>query len=148
MAYNCGLKVFQNILCSQRETLCELWKVYLFSIEYCHNVSHRSAYFITEVDFGVFTIISSLWTGYRKFPKYSDNQNICCNHSNIWTMWLCHRVMSPNDADGMANSVDPDQTAPLGAVWSGSALFALGAVWSGSALFAQTCLSEYIGKLR
>ena len=32
--------------------------------------------------------------------------------------------MSPNDTDGMANSVDPDQTAPLGAVWSGSALFA------------------------
>ena len=32
--------------------------------------------------------------------------------------------MSPNDADGMANSVDPDQTDPLGAVWSGSALFA------------------------
>ena len=32
--------------------------------------------------------------------------------------------MSPNDADGMANSVDPDQTAPLGAVRSGSALFA------------------------
>ena len=28
-------------------------------------------------------------------------------------MWLYHRVMSPNDADGMANSVDPDQTAPL-----------------------------------
>ena len=32
--------------------------------------------------------------------------------------------MSPNDADGMANSVDPDQTAPLGAVLSGSSLFA------------------------
>ena len=32
--------------------------------------------------------------------------------------------MSPNDADGMANSVDPDQTAPAGAVLSGSALFA------------------------
>ena len=31
-------------------------------------------------------------------------------------MWLYHRVMSLNDADGMANSVDPDQTAPLGAV--------------------------------
>ena len=25
-----------------------------------------------------------------------------------------HGVMHPNDADGMANSVDPDQTAPLG----------------------------------
>ena len=47
---------------------------------------------------------------YRKFPKYSDIQKIYCNHSEIWTMWLCHRVMSPNDADGMANSVDPDQT--------------------------------------
>ena len=44
--------------------------------------------------------------------------------------------MSPNDADGMANSADPDQTAPLGAVWSGSALF------------AQTYLSENLGSLR
>ena len=43
--------------------------------------------------------------------------------------------MSPNDADGMANSVDPDQTGPVGAVWSGSALF------------AQICLSENLGKL-
>ena len=42
----------------------------------------------------------------RKFPKYSDTQKIRCNHSKIWTMWLYHRVMSPNDADGMANSVD------------------------------------------
>ena len=44
--------------------------------------------------------------------------------------------MSPNDEDGTANSVDPDHTAPLGAVWSGSALFAqaypsenLGSLW-------------------
>ena len=73
---------------------------------------------------------------YRKFPKYSDTQTICCNHSKIWTMWLYHRVMSPNDADGMANSVDPVQTAPLGAVWSGSALF------------AQAYLSENLGSLR
>ena len=36
----------------------------------------------------------------------------------------------------MANSVDPDQTAPLGAVWS----------WS--AMFAQACLSENLGSLR
>ena len=34
----------------------------------------------------------------------------------------------------MANSVDPDQTAPL-AVWRG-------AVWSGSTLFAQPYLSK------
>ena len=40
------------------------------------------------------------------------------------------------DAEGIANNVDPDQTAPPGAVWSGSALF------------AQTCLSGNLGKLR
>ena len=51
-------------------------------------------------------------------------------------MSLYPTVMSPIDADGMANSVDPDQTAPLGAVWSGSALF------------AQTYLSENLGSLR
>ena len=45
--------------------------------------------------------------------------------------------MSPNNADGMANSVDPDQTAPRG-----------GAVWSGSALFVQAYLSENLASLR
>ena len=44
--------------------------------------------------------------------------------------------MHPKDAEGIAYSVNPDQTA-LGAVWSGSALF-----------FAKTCLSEKIGPLR
>ena len=48
-------------------------------------------------------------------------------------MRLYHRVKSLNDADGMANSVDPDQTAPL--------------VWSGSALFAQAYMSENLGSL-
>ena len=33
--------------------------------------------------------------------------------------------MHPEDVDAVANSGDPDQTAPLGAVWSESALFAL-----------------------
>ena len=42
--------------------------------------------------------------------------------------------MRPKDAHGMANSVDPDQTAPL--------------VRSGSTLFAQTCLSENLGSLQ
>ena len=76
------------------------------------------------------------FTQYRKFPKYSDTQKNCCNHSKIWTKWLYYSVIRPNDADGMANSVDPDQTAPLGAVWSGSALF------------AQVYLSENLGSLR
>ena len=44
--------------------------------------------------------------------------------------------MHPKDADGMANSVDPNQTASSEAVWS----------WS--ALFAETYLSQYIEFLR
>ena len=44
--------------------------------------------------------------------------------------------MHPKDADGMANGVDPDQTASSEAVWS----------WS--ALFAETYLSQYIKFVR
>ena len=33
------------------------------------------------------------------FPKFSDTQNIGCNHPKIWTMWLYQRVMSANDVD-------------------------------------------------
>ena len=44
--------------------------------------------------------------------------------------------MHPKDADGMANSVDPDQTASSEAVWP----------WS--ALFAETYLSQYIEFVR
>ena len=45
-------------------------------------------------------------------------------------------MIGPKDADGIANSVDPDQTAPQGAVWSASALF------------VQTYLSKNLGSLR
>ena len=41
---------------------------------------------------------------------------------------------------GMANSVDPDQTAPSGAVWSGSALFAY-------AILSETLVFKYLGHL-
>ena len=57
---------------------------------------------------------------------------ICCNQPKIWTKRLYQRVMHPKDAAGIAKSVDPD----------------LGAVWSGSALFAQTYLFENLGSLR
>ena len=46
---------------------------------------------------------------YRKNPKNLDTRKNCCNHSKIWTKWLYHGLMCPNGADGMANSVDPDQ---------------------------------------
>ena len=71
-----------------------------------------------------------------KFLKIWAPEKFARNHPSFWTMWLYHRVMRPNNADRMANSVDPDQTAPLGAVWSGSTLF------------AQTYLSKNLGSLR
>ena len=48
---------------------------------------------------------------FRKSPENSDTRKICCSHPKIWTKWLCWRVMHPKDAYGLANSVDPDQTA-------------------------------------
>ena len=44
----------------------------------------------------------------------------------------------PKSFSGMANYVDPDQTAPTGAVWSGSALFAY-------AILSTTLLYEILG---
>ena len=42
--------------------------------------------------------------------------------------------------NGIANSEDPDQTAPSGAVWSGSALFAYG-------ILSETLVFESLGHL-
>ena len=47
---------------------------------------------------------------------------------------MAFHYRNAKDAEEIANSADPDQTA-------------LGAVWSGSALFAQLCLSENLGTL-
>ena len=61
---------------------------------------------------------------YRKVPKFSDTRNFCRNLPKIETKRLNLRVFRQKDANGIANSEDPDQTAPLGAVCTGSALFA------------------------
>ena len=53
---------------------------------------------------------------YRKVPKFSDTRKLCCNLPNIQTIRTNLRVFCQKDANGIANSGDPDQTAPLGAV--------------------------------
>ena len=73
---------------------------------------------------------------YRKVPKISDARKLCCNLPKIQTKRPNLRVFHQKDANGIANSEDSDQTAPLKAVCSGSALF------------AQTCLSENFGSLQ
>ena len=61
---------------------------------------------------------------YCNVPKYSSTKLFCCKLPEIQTKSSNHRLFCQNSAKGIANSEDPDQTAPLGAVWSGSALFA------------------------
>ena len=75
-------------------------------------------------------------TVYRKNSKIWDTSNNCHNCPKNRKVWSNIALMHPKDADGMANSVDPDQTASSEAVWS----------WS--ALFAETYLSQYIEFVR
>ena len=74
-------------------------------------------------------------TVYRKVSKFSDARKLCRNLPKIETKRSNLRVFCIKDANGIAESGDPDQTAPLGAVCSGSALF------------AQTYLCENLGSL-
>ena len=52
---------------------------------------------------------------YSKDPKFLDTRN-CCNLPKIQTKRQNFRIFRQTDANGIANSEDPDQTAPLGAV--------------------------------
>ena len=53
---------------------------------------------------------------YHKVPKFSDATKLRSNPPKIQTKWPNLRVFHQKDANGIANSEDPDQTAPLGAV--------------------------------
>ena len=70
------------------------------------------------------------YSTFYKVPKFSDTRKLGCNLSKIQTKRQNLGVFYQKDANGIANSEDPDQTAPLG-----------------SALFAQTNLSEILGSL-
>ena len=71
-----------------------------------------------------------------KILKFGTPQTIAITVLKNRKVWCNIALMHPKDADGMANSEDPDQTASSEAVWS----------WS--ALFAETYLSQYIEFVR
>ena len=73
---------------------------------------------------------------YCKNSKNWDTWNNYHNCPTIGTVGFYSAAWCSKDADRITNREDPDQTAP----W--------GAVWSGSALFAQTYLSQYLKLLR
>ena len=60
---------------------------------------------------------------YRNVPKFSDRE--------VW-----------------ANSADPDQTAPRGAVWSGSTLFAIPSTLFGLITLWQSHIVQILGWLQ
>ena len=62
------------------------------------------------------TALAFLIVTYRKVPKFSDARKLCCNQPKIQTKRPNCRIFCQKDANGIANSEDPDQT--------GSALFA------------------------
>ena len=76
-----------------------------------------------------------IYLGYGKCPKIS---NTLFSTILAWIMLLMHLFLKI--LSGMANSVDPDQTAPSGAVWSGSALFAY-------VILSETLVFKFLGHL-
>ena len=63
-----------------------------------------------------FQISRSCFGKYCKASIFSDAQKLCCNQPKIQTKMPNLRVFHQKDANGKANSKDPDQTAPPGAV--------------------------------
>ena len=53
---------------------------------------------------------------YRNVSKFWGARKHCFNQPKIQTKRPNCRVFYQKDANGIANSEDPDQTAPLGAV--------------------------------
>ena len=53
-----------------------------------------------------------MMVSYRKVPKFSDARKLCCNLPKIQEKRSNLRVFRQKDANGLANSEDPDQTAP------------------------------------
>ena len=80
------------------------------------------------------TAVCEIW--YRKNSKNWDTLNYHHDCPANGIVGFYSAILRSKDADRITNRVDTDQTAP----W--------GAVWSGSALFAQTYLSQYFKLLR
>ena len=86
---------------------------------FCCEVAHISMnFYIKYCPYQVFC------SEYCKVPKFSDTRKLCCNLPKIQTKRPNLRVFNQEEANGIANTIangianseDPDQTAPLGAV--------------------------------
>ena len=57
------------------------------------------------------TCVASSQGGYSKVPKFLDARKLCCNLTKIQIKRPNLRVFRQKDANGIANSEDPDQIA-------------------------------------
>ena len=62
------------------------------------------------------TVCTLLDYRYHKVPKFSDVRKLCSNLPKIQEKRPNLGIFRQKGANGIANSEDPDQTAPLGAV--------------------------------
>ena len=77
-------------------------------------------YFYSEkqqenLDVSISVKVLPIWK-YCKIPKFSDSRKHCNDLPKIQTKTPNFKEFHLKGANGIANSEDPDQTAPLGAV--------------------------------
>ena len=66
--------------------------------------------------FGPYVVITNImYLTTVKILKFRTPKQFAVITLNVWTRWLFLRVMHPKDADGIENSVDPDQRSSL--IW-------------------------------
>ena len=77
--------------------------------------SHVNKRLINEFEFYRSDLVITS-PGGRTYHKFSGARKLCCNLPKFQTKRPKLRVFYQIDANGIINSEDPDQTAPLGAV--------------------------------
>ena len=69
-----------------------------------------------EFDWGLnYTSVLASYNTTR-IPKFSDARELCCKLPKIQSKMPKLKILCQKDANGIANSEDPDQTALLGSV--------------------------------
>ena len=87
-----------------------------FSKSYHHLVFCCHSRVVTQQTLNSLQIHVGMKIKYRQVPKFLNARKLCFNLSKIQTKMPNLRIFCQKDANGIANSEDPDQTAPLGAV--------------------------------
>ena len=93
-------------------SVCIVWTYYSMVEPHCSNFRIITAIFWVSEYLGILRYYADA-SKYCK-PIYSKIKNLITwkNYSKypkIWLIWIFHRVMCPKDADGIANSIDPEE---------------------------------------